>query len=146
MAYSLEVEPARHLFHTLRTRSFGALIQCDPAAYASCVEPSCPVKHVVDFLAKQKCTIQSCNVSQADLLRKTEQKLVDTMLTSDLLFFATLGQRELIVVSSDDDLWPGIRTALGIGASVTLVHTRPTRTLPGEYTRGLPMSFKQLAL
>lgn len=146
MAYSLEVEPNRHLTYTLRTRPFGGLIQCDSNAYANCTETLCPVRHVVAFMTQQKCVTQSCTLKQADLLRKTEQKLVDTMLSSDLIFLATFKDTDLFVVSSDDDLWPGIRTALGLGASVALIHTQTSRSLPQDYTFGLVQNFKQFAI
>ena len=73
---------------------------------------------------------------QNDVLQKWEQKLVDTMLVSDLIFLATRGERDLVVVSSDDDIWPGIRTALQLGARVTQVHTGGRET-PADYTRGV---------
>jgi len=146
MAYSLEVEPNRHLFHTLRTRPFGSMVTCDLSVFGRCVQSLCPLRNVVDFLGRQRCPSLGCPVTQSDLLRKTEQKLVDTMLSSDLLFLAMRAPSTLFVVSSDDDLWPGIRTAIGLGRPVTLIHTRKTRFLPNEYTSGLTATFKQLRL
>lgn len=146
MAYSLEVDPNRHICHTVRTRSFGARVDSDPSVHASCTVANCPVKHVVDFLAGQQCPTHGCNVTQADLLRKTEQKLVDTMIVSDLLYLTMRNTSGLVVVSSDDDLWPGIRTSIGLGGDVALLHTRKRRTLPGEYTIGLTSTLRQLNL
>jgi hypothetical protein len=146
MAYSLEVEPNRHLFHTLRTRPFGSMVTCDLSVFARCVQAVCPSQNVADFLGRQRCLAPGCPVTQSDLLRKTEQKLVDTMLSSDLVFLAARGASDLFVVSSDDDLWPGMRTAIGLGRPVTLIHTRKKRLLPTDYTSGLTASFKQLRL
>lgn len=146
MAYSLEVDPNRHICHTVRTRPFGAFVDSEPSVYGSCTQAHCPVRHVVDFLSQQRCPTHGCNVTQADLLRKTEQKLVDTMLISDLLFLTMRKIPGLVVVSSDDDLWPGIRTSIGLGGDIVLLHTRKRRTLPGEYTVGLASTLRQLNL
>ena len=94
------------------------------------------MRHVADFLEEQRCPGNGCTVRQNDVLQKWEQKLVDTMLVSDLIFLATRGERDLVVVSSDDDIWPGIRTALQLGARVTQVHTGGRET-PADYTRGV---------
>ena len=58
------------------------------------------------------------------LLSRREQKLVDTMIVADLIHLASRGETPIGLVSSDDDMWPGILSALNIGASVIHVHTR----------------------
>jgi len=144
MAFSLEADPRRHLFHTLRVRRFSAMLRCDTQVFDACEELYCPMREVAEFVTQQRCPGNGCNVRQIDVLRKSEQKLVDTMLVSDLVFLATQGQRELVVVSSDDDIWPGIRTAVQLGARVTQLHTSDRET-PADYTRGVT-NFWQLAL
>lgn len=67
------------------------------------------------------------------------------MLTADLIHLAKNGQQELAVVSSDDDLWPGIQMALLAGAHVIQVHTRSGRPTPLAYSIGLPY-YKQVTL
>jgi|GEM_PF-2967632 len=46
------------------------------------------------------------------------------------------GHKDLVVVSSDDDIWPGVRTALELGSQVTIVQTQKRNT-PEDYTRGV---------
>ena len=144
MAYTLLAEPGRHLLRTLRNRKFRAKIKCDTAVFGDCNEKYCPMREVADFLDQQKCPTYACSVLQEDVLYKWEQKLVDTMITSDLIFFAHQGEKDLIVVSSDDDMWPGVRTALEFGANITLVQTRQRQT-SADYTRGVA-GFEQVTL
>lgn len=54
------------------------------------------------------------------------QKLVDTVLTADLIQVSPPASTQIAVVTSDDDLWPGIYTALSQGATVH--HVRPSRS------------------
>jgi hypothetical protein len=136
MAYSLEAHPGRHLFRTVRERRVDTRIECDTTYFDACQEEWCPMRDVAEFLEKQKCPMHDCTVSQADVLWKREQKLIDTMITSDLIFLASKGHKDLVVVSSDDDIWPGVRTALEFGAHVTIVQTQKRNT-PEDYTRGV---------
>jgi len=136
LAVSLHAEPTRHLFHTFRTRSFCARLSCVTSVFHDCPEDWCPMREVEAFLRDQRCPGPGCTVRQEDVLRKDEQKLIDTMITSDMIFLATKGEKDLVVVSSDDDIWPGIRTAVELGARVTLVQTH-RRATPAAYTRGV---------
>ena len=58
-------------------------------------------------------------------MARAEQKLVDSMLVVDLTHFADTTDQPLVVVSADDDLWPGIRFVLLRGARV--IHVIPWR-------------------
>ncbi|HAO79445.1 MAG TPA: hypothetical protein DCQ92_10810, partial [Verrucomicrobia subdivision 3 bacterium] len=91
MAYSLEAHPGRHLFRTIRARSIDTRIECDTDYFDACQEKWCPMREVAEFLEKQKCPMDDCTVSQTDVLWKREQKLIDTMITSDLIFLASKG-------------------------------------------------------
>ncbi len=136
LAVSLQVEPRRHLFQTYRVRNFCTQLSCNSVVFENCPEDWCPMREVEAFLRERRCPGESCTVRQEDVLRRGEQKLIDTMITSDLIFLATQGQKDLVVVSSDDDIWPGIRTALELGATITLVHTKK-RLVPNDYSSGL---------
>ena len=92
---------------------------------------------VTDFFRQKRCPQLGCRTTPGDLLCRQEQKLVDTMITADLIHFAKIGQHDLAVVSSDDDVWPGIQTALLYGARVTQVHTRQGQETRECYTKGL---------
>ena len=145
MARSLEVDPARILYRTLRTREVSEHIKQKKEAAQQCQKQECPVQSTIEFLEKRKCLENSCYRTPADILCKVEQKLVDTMITADLIHLAKTGQHDLAVVSSDDDLWPGIQTALVYGARVIQVHTRADRETPHCYTAGLAQ-YKDTAL
>jgi uncharacterized LabA/DUF88 family protein len=70
---------------------------------------------------------------------KDEQKLIDTMLVADLVYLATSNRQEcrVAVVSSDDDMLPGIRTAVNAGARVFQIHTAANYLTEQSYVRGL---------
>lgn len=146
LAFSLHADPSRHLFFTFRNRPFSATIHCDQSILQSCAIPTCPLQAVASFLTQRRCSGQSCTVTQRDFLSKGEQKLIDTMITSDLIYLAHSGQNNLVVVSSDDDLWPGIRTALALGADVTQIHTRPGRRTKTAYSQGLGSGYREILL
>lgn len=132
LALSLKAIPQTALFNTYRRNGFPSGLQAQDPMTKGCSNANCPVVHVYEFFQKGKCS--SCNaIRPENIIFRQEQKLVDTMLTSDMI---SLGQteREFSIVSSDDDFWPGILTAATGGAKVYHVHTRQRRT-PGHYTK-----------
>ncbi len=137
MAYGLEADPRRHLFYTHRVREFSDHLKCDTNRLQKCTSTDCSLRGIPGFFNNRKCPQSGCYTTPGDVLRKTEQKLVDTMLTADLIHLAKCGAQELVVVSSDDDLWPGIQTALLYGAGVSQIHTRNDRRTPAAYSTGL---------
>jgi hypothetical protein len=136
MAYGLEVEPQRPLFFTLRTRPFGDHIRSNKFRLLRCDQTDCPVRVAVRFFDQKRCLKDRCHTTPGDVFSKSEQKLVDTMLTADLIYLGRRGHK-LAVVSSDDDLWPGMQTALLQGAEVIQLHTHPSMFMPKVYIRGL---------
>ena len=71
------------------------------------------------------CPADDCAVAPQTVLIREEQKLVDSMLVIDLVHLAQTTTEPLVVVSADDDLWPGIRFVLLHGAHV--IHVIPSR-------------------
>ena len=57
------------------------------------------------------------------------------MLTVDLIHYADTTEQPLVVVSADEDLWPGIRFVLLRNARVIHVIPRRGQTEPGRYQR-----------
>jgi uncharacterized LabA/DUF88 family protein len=113
----------------------------------NCVNASaCPLDSVYDIIERGICPESTCRVVSADIMGKAEQKLVDTMLTADLIYLASNGSPDLCVVSSDDDLWPGIKSALILGARVFHIHTIAGRLTPTAYSKGAGPNYKQLPL
>ncbi len=133
MAYSILADPTNHLFSTFRPRGMPwGLKAHNPTTSCGCSNSSCPIVATHHFLQNNKCGV--CNtVKPEDVFYRGEQKLVDTMLTSDLIFSSNQ-PANLGVVSSDDDFWPGIKTTLVNGKKVIQLHTR-SRTTPSSYTR-----------
>ncbi len=145
MAYALEIEPARKLTHTFRVRPFDAKIRCRLNLISKCTQSPCPTAAIAAFFNDKKCITQRCYMTPGDFLEKEDQKLADTMLTADLIYLATHGKSDLAVVSSDDDLWPGIQTALLSGARVMHLHTHKERQTRQSYSNGL-LQYKETAL
>lgn len=71
--------------------------------------------------------------------------LVDTMLTADLIFLSTRAPASLVVVSSHDSVWPGIRMALLSGARIVHIHTQPKENVPSTEANSL-VSYKKTGL
>lgn len=146
LAYALAAIPSKHLLATYRPRSLQTSIQCKDPQNLGCNSISCPMKKVYSFFTSGTCSESQCTLSTHDFLFRGEQKLVDTMMISDLIYFAKAGHRVLAVVSSDDDLWPGILSVLFYGAEVRHVRTRPIPPDHYGYTSNLPGAYKASSL
>lgn len=82
---------------------------------------------------------------------RDEQKMVDTLLVADMASHAMMNKAsDVVVVSSDIDMWPGVLLALRIGCGVTHIHTKSGwRTQPhlvGTLGATLGKSYRQLAM
>jgi len=131
MAYSILADPTNHLFDTYRQRGIPLGLKAKHPSSCNCSTPNCPVIATYNFLNNNVCT--TCNIIKPeDIFYKGEQKLVDTMLTSDLIFSSNQ-PLNLGIVSSDDDFWPGIKTTLTYGKKIIQLHTR-NRNTPIFYT------------
>ena len=80
------------------------------------------------------------------MLAREEQKLVDSMLVVDLVHFAETTDEPLVVVSADDDLWPGIRFVLLRGARVIHVIPRRSRVNRERYRRLETETYSQVVM
>lgn len=138
LAHGLAADPGGVLVNTFRVEAaeIGRL-KCSIAPYSGCADPrGCGLLPALDVVRGEACPVVGCSVGLSHVLTKPQQKLVDTMLTADLIHFATHGERSVGVVSSDDDLWPGIKAALLHGARVAHVHTK---------LGGTPMAYAERA-
>ena len=126
LARALICDPGVELTHTYRRRSLPPRLRCISTPFPNCAEPSrCPVAGVEPFIRDGACPGDGCVVTPGAVLERAEQKLVDSMITIDLVHLAEATSECLVVVSADDDLWPGIRFVLLRGAQV--VHVVPRR-------------------
>jgi hypothetical protein len=82
---------------------------------------------VQHFVVHRKCPESHCSLTMEQFIARPEQKLVDSMIVSDLISLAVPGG-SVAVVSSDDDLWPGMLVAMDIGAHVIQVCTKYAST------------------
>lgn len=145
LAFSLLAEPSRHLFQTIRDREYPPGIRVKNPNSAGCVQASCPFEVLRHSLPIERCASPGCGVPMSSLLYRVEQKLVDTMLTADLIRLAANGERQVVLVTSDDDFWPGIRTATLLGTSIVQIHTRNRQT-PASYSMGVGIAYDQRVL
>lgn len=119
LAFSTLAEPAFHLFHTFREKSITSRLYPRKSDDFECKCDDCPVTIIHNFLKKGKCP--KCEtIKLADVIYKREQKLVDSMIVTDLIFQSKISN-SICLVSSDDDCWPGIRATI---LSCTLIHIR----------------------
>jgi hypothetical protein len=97
------------------------------------------------------CPNSACACTLGDVLVRDEQKMVDTLLVADIASHAFTGKAsDVVIVSSDIDMWPGVLLALRSGCSVTHIHTksgwRTQGHLVGTLGSTLGKSYTQLAV
>lgn len=146
LAYSLTSIPNKHLLATFRKRPFRKNVQCEDPRANGCTATECPMVFVESFFSGRKCPGNPCGSDIKDFLFLGEQKLVDTMMLSDLIFLSNRGERKITLVSSDDDLWPGILTSLIAGAEVLHIRTRKQNKDTYGYARDLPGTYRTTTL
>lgn len=147
MAFSLHCDPHVHIWHTFRQRIGQANVMCKLPPTAGCVANPCTLASLPSFFSQHRCPGVNCTLTTEDLIVRDEQKLVDTMMVADLLSLHLTSTEELVIVSSDDDLWPAMRLLLHRGHTLYHIHTNPVRSTPPFYlTRVSPSNYIQLHL
>ncbi|MGA3334756.1 MAG: hypothetical protein ABSC62_11410 [Terracidiphilus sp.] len=134
LAQSLEALPSKTLPNTLREEPLSK-IKCQTPSKTTCRSNPCPIDPMAVFLNSGACPLPGCIAEPHMLLSRTEQKLVDTMIVADLIHLAGHGETPIALVSSDDDMWPGILCALNVGANVIHLHTRAPITQTAYLTQ-----------
>jgi hypothetical protein len=127
LAVALMEEPGHHLFDTYRKRGKPKNLRVQKPEDVGCTDTSCLLPLAKKMLKTGTCPIHNCAVTADDLVYRHEQKLVDTLLTCDMIFAATQAYEHLILVSGDDDFLPPLRTVLLRGTPVARFHPRPNR-------------------
>ena len=91
-----------------------------------CTHPgACGLSSIIRMTHATECGNSGCSTRMGDVLVRDEQKMVDTLLVADIAYLALSDNAsDLVVVSSDTDMWPGILLALRASCSVTHIHTR----------------------
>lgn len=125
LAFSLLEEPNHHLFATYRRKGMPTNLRVQQPAAVGCTQSACPLLATRKLLKSGRCPEAGCAVTATDLIYRHEQKIVDTMLTCDLIFCAAQQYDRAVLISGDDDFLPSIRTVLLRGTPVTRIHPRP---------------------
>ena len=147
LAYSMRCDPAHHILYTLRSKTAPRWLEfTDPTAAGCAYVGRCPLRPGFELFVRGDCPEQDCPVTSRLIVRRREQKLVDTMLAADVFFNVRSNVQQIAVVSSDDDLWPAINTALQFGVDVIHLQTVTGHTTRRDYLRRSPADYTQLSL
>lgn len=128
LALSLYAVPQVDFFNTYRRRGNPSGIACEDPRALGCTQSICPIVNVYDFFTNNRC-IKCNNVKTDDIIFRQEQKLIDTMLTTDLIDIA-VANKKVCLASSDDDMWPGIYYSISKGAKIFHILTKTTSPPP----------------
>lgn len=118
LAVSLLQEPGHHLFNTFRRKGKPSNIRVEEPCDVGCTDVACVLPHVKQLLNKGSCPMPGCNVATLDLVYRHEQKIVDTMLTCDLIHSVDHNSCRIVLVSGDDDFLPPLRTVMLRGRTI----------------------------
>ncbi|MCC7510009.1 MAG: NYN domain-containing protein [Planctomycetes bacterium] len=125
LAVSLLQEPGHHLFNTFRRKGKPPDIRVEEPATVGCTDAACLLPQVKTLLKSGKCPKAGCTVATCELLYRHEQKIVDTMLTCDLIHASALPTGWIILISGDDDFLPPLRTILLRDRAVVRCYPKP---------------------
>lgn len=140
LAVAMMEEPNHHLFGTYRKKGKPGNLRVQRPVEVGCTDTACPLPVAKRLLRSGKCPIPSCSVSDEDLVYRHEQKIVDTMLTCDMVYAPTQDYQHLILVSGDDDFLPPLRTVLLRGISVSRFHPKPNNLRTALVIRGAQLT------
>jgi hypothetical protein len=145
LADSLLIEPVIPLRDTYRVRPPARRLFCESPQANGCTQQICPLSPITSFVDTRSCPIAGCGVAFEDVVKgHSEQKVVDTAIVGDLIHLALTNETRIGVVSSDDDLWPGIAKAMQLGT--TIYHVDAQGHGPTRYATGRRALYKPLAL
>lgn len=97
------------------------------ASWSECSNPGtgCGMSLHSSLSHATSCTAVGCVSRLGHVLVRDEQKMVDTLLVTDIAYQALVCKaKDIVVVSSDTDMWPGVLLAAREGCSVVHLHTR----------------------
>lgn len=125
LAVALLQEPDHHMFNTYRRKGKPANVKVQEPVDVGCVDTDCVLHQMKKLLQSGRCPKVGCSVSTCDLVYRIEQKIVDTMLTCDMIHSVDRVSGRVILVSGDDDFLPPIRTVLLRDGAVVRCHPKP---------------------
>jgi len=126
LAEALMQDPSISFVSTYRRKASVPNIRIDTSVSASCIDSGCPIPYAKKLLRSGFCPVPQCASANSKIVYKVEQKLVDTMLSCDLLYSSVLKTWLNILISSDDDFVPPLNIMQLNGATIYRVHTKPS--------------------
>jgi hypothetical protein len=110
----------------------------------ACFQPSaCGMAFLANLTHTTACTMSQCSMMAQDLLVRDEQKMVDTLMVADMAHAAYVDKDDdIVVITSDTDIWPGVLLAIKAGCAVTQIHATPNMRTPVALTNMLPSRIK----
>ncbi len=96
-------------------------------SWSECTRPGvgCGMSLHATLAHTTPCPVPGCASRLSHVLVRDEQKMVDTLLVADIAYQAlALKATDVVVVSSDTDMWPGVLLAIRAGCNVVHLHTR----------------------
>ena len=124
LAFSLLEEPGYHLLNTYRKKGKPRNVRVTTPDDAGCISESCLLPLARKLLKNGSCPAIGCIAQNTPLVYRHEQKLVDTMLTCDLIYLSGQQYNFLVLVSADDDFLPPLRTLLLRGSNIIRIHPK----------------------
>lgn len=123
LAFSLLEIPGDIFNSTYRTKALSNHVRCHGSNSIGCINSDCIADVIKLTVNKRKCPNPPCSRPIEEFMFRNEQKMVDTHLTCDLIFSASF-LSTIILVSSDDDFIPLIKTITGRRLNIILFETK----------------------
>ena len=117
-----------------------------------CADPSaCGLGFLTNLTHQSLCLTSGCASTPQDLLVRDEQKMVDTLMVADMAHAAFVDcDRDIVVITSDTDIWPGVLLAIKGGCAVTQVHPKQSASthpaLVGMLPHAMQNYFQQISI
>jgi len=125
MAYSTLSDPQNHLLYTYRESGIPSGLKSYSPRKVGCNLWDCPLIDFHEFLKKGTCHV--CDeITINQFMYRSEQKLVDSMITCDIIHESNKSG-VITIVSDDSDFWPGINYALMSGKKVIRIVAKNSR-------------------
>ena len=126
LAVSLLQEPGHHMFNTFRRKGKPSNVRVEKPCDVGCADAACVLPQMKQLLKSGNCPKGGCAVTSCDLVYRHEQKIVDTMLTCDLIQAVDRAASRIILVSGDDDFLPPLRSVLLRGGAAVRCYPKPS--------------------
>ncbi|MBE0643267.1 MAG: NYN domain-containing protein [Bacteroidetes bacterium] len=141
LALTLRSDMKRHIWHTMRKHRMPTGLFSLGQEDIGCDKGNCIASSFKKLLETGVCPIEGCTTKVNQILGKDEQKLVDAMIASDMIHCMITGEKEIVLVSSDDDFFPAIQLLVQNGVKLIQVNTKRRNRDPRDYYPDLPDNY-----